>query len=120
MLLTNTTIDNIARFISLLVIFGIVLAATYFSTKFIANVSRGRTRTGNMDIIETIQVTQNKHLQIVKVGSKYIVIAVCKDTITYLTELNEDELEIKETENAEAINFAGVLEKVKEKLPKKK
>ena len=67
-----------------------------------------------MELIETLRISNNKYLQIVKIGSKYLCMAVCKDTVTMLVELGEED--IIRPESAEVnMNFQGILEKVKNK-----
>jgi len=120
MLLTMNHWENVTRFISVLLIFLFVLAITYFATRYIANVQRGKTFEKNTSVIETVRLSQTKYIQIVRVGTRYLAIAVCKDTVTMLAELREDELDLEAVQNAELPGFADLLEKAKEKLPKKK
>ena len=57
---------------------------------------------GNIKVIESTRLSSNKILEIVKAGDKCVLIAVCKDTVTYLGEINENTLEFKETETKES------------------
>ena len=47
---SNGSINSIARFLTLLVIFALVLAITYFTTHFVAKSQRGIVRAANMQI----------------------------------------------------------------------
>jgi flagellar protein FliO/FliZ len=51
-------------------------------------------------------------MQIIQVGKKYLVIAVCKDTIVTLTEVSEEDIKIPEYGNGKDV-FSKILEKVK-------
>ncbi len=82
---------NIARFLTLLVIFLLVLGVTFYTTKFIARTQQGRIHSTNMEIMETMPVANGKYLQIVRIGGKYVVLAIAKDSITKITELAEGE-----------------------------
>ena len=82
-------VSSSAQFITVLLIFLFVVAITYFTTRYIAGYQKNLIRTGNMELVESLRISNNKYLQIVKTGNKYLVIAVCKDTVTFLTELEE-------------------------------
>ena len=78
----------------------------------------------NIQVIETFRVNNNKFIQIIQVGKKYLVISVCKDTINILAELIEEELIWKpSTEDFQGSNinesFQEVFNKLKDKIPRK-
>ena len=113
MLLTvSDGINSFAQFLTVLVIFFFVLAITYFTTRYIAKIEKNRIVTGNMELIEALRISANKYLQIVKVGNRYLCIAVCKDTVTMLTELEEEEIKIVESESL-SMDFRMILERMK-------
>lgn len=115
MILTVTDkVDGIAQFITVLVIFVLVLGMTAFVTKWIAGYQKAKLSTGNMEVIETLRISTNKFLQIVRVGNKYLAIAVCKDTITMLTEVPEEQMDLERTVTAGNFNFRDFLEKAKQ------
>ena len=70
----------------------------------------------NMEIIDTMRIAQNKYLQIVRVGDKYLVIAVCKDSVTMLTELPKDSISLKQMMKQQNISFKEVFGKVKDNV----
>lgn len=109
-------VSSSAQFITVLLIFLFVVAITYFTTRYIAGYQKNLVRTGNMELVESLRISNNKYLQIVKTGNKYLVIAVCKDTVTFLTELEESELIISQ-EEAVGLDFKGLLEKAKQLRP---
>ena len=61
--------------------------------------------------METSRIAPNKYLQIVRAGDKYILLAVCKDTVTMLSELDPDTLKPKQ-ETAQ-MDFRQILEKAR-------
>ena len=65
---------------------------------------------GNIEIIETARISQNKYLQIVRAGKTYMVIAVCKDTVTMLGEVSEDELTLDDP-SAKRTSFKELFDK---------
>ena len=121
MILTiSDSIDSFVQFLTVLIIFIFVLVITYLTTRYIAGVQKNRIKTGNMEIIETLRISNNKYLQIVKAGSKYLVMAVCRDTVTMLTELDEKELVFVESDTVSLPDFKGILEKAKQMQKKNK
>lgn len=110
MLLAINSLNNITRFISLLIIFAFVLAITYFTTRYIANYQKGKIDNGNIKIIETARISQDKLLQIIKVGTRYFLIALSKNDVTYLAELKEDEIKVCENGTSNLLGFSDFLE----------
>jgi flagellar protein FliO/FliZ len=106
--------NSIAHFFTVLILFALVLAATYYTTKFVARTQEGKAKTGNLEVLETIVVAPGRFLQIVRIGSKYAAIGVGKEEITFLTELKEDDFTLPEEKSG---SFAGILQKMKEKFP---
>lgn len=89
----KSTWESLLELLGVIIIFIIVVVACYYTTRFVAGKQVKNRRNGNIELIETYSIAQNKYLQLLKVGKKYIVISVSKDNITLLTELNEDEIE---------------------------
>lgn len=115
MLSINSGIESVVQFLTTLFIFVFVLVITYFVTKYIAAVQKGKVRAGNMELIETLRISNNKYLQIVRVGNKYFCMAVCKDTVTMLGEIGKEELTFPEDDVNAAMDFQAILEKMKQK-----
>lgn len=115
MLLTITdSVSSFAQFITVLIIFIFVLGVTYFTTRYIAGYQKARIKTGNMELVESLRISNNKYLQIVRAGERYIVMAVCKDTVTLLAELEKDELVFIDQGEAAVPDFKGVLDKARQ------
>lgn len=109
--------NNAVRFISLLLVFAFVLAITYFTTRFIAGYQKGKLANSNISIIETTRITQDKYIQIVKIGKRYVAIAVCKNEITKLLDLEEDDIVLNQDLEEQKNKYSGfldVLEKIKQ------
>ncbi len=116
---------SVFRLIGVLLVFLFVLAVAYATTKWIAHYQQGIAANRNIQVIETFRITNNKFIQIIQVGERYLVISVCKDTINILTEITEDELVWKPSNEEEGdrsginSNFQEILENLKKKLPRK-
>ncbi len=111
------------RLVGVLLIFVFVLVITYVSTRWIARYQRGMNANKNIQVMETFRITNNKYIQIVKIGKVCLAIAVCKDTVSVLCQLEEEDLEWKPDSNDPVSgmheNFADILSKLKGKLPRK-
>ena len=117
------------QLIGVVLVFLLVLALTYFTSKWIGNYQRVNMKNKNLQIIESINVGSNKFICLVKAGEVYLVVAVGKDEITMLAQLTEEQLsELPVYDSNEvgafgksvaADNFQEVLEKVKQHFPKK-
>lgn len=111
--------DSVFQLIGVSVLFIIILVITYYTTKFVGGVKMGMTKNSNFKVLETFKVTQNKYLQLIQVGTRYFVIAIGKDDIRFLAELNENEIIRQEDAKPLTGNFTelfhSVLKKQKEK-----
>lgn len=114
MLLTGmSATDSYLQFITVLVLFVFVLGITYVTTKWIANYQKGKNAGSNLEVIETMRITNNKYIQIVRAGNKYLVIAVGKDEIHMLAEFPEEELMFTDTNAGSNMDFGSILDKFK-------
>ena len=117
----SSRIEAFAQLITLLIIFIFVLAVTYYVTRFVGNYQKNKLSGSNINILETMRIANNKYIQIVKIGSRVFAIAVAKDTVSYLCELDEDELIYKESSSGKMLinndNFKEILEKFKKEKP---
>lgn len=113
----STRLESIWQLFTITVIFLVVLAVTYYTTKLIAKLQKNNVYNRNIEVIETYKLTANKYIQIVKTGDKYLAIAIAKDSVTMLTELNGDQLEILNTGTDTTGNtqsFSDIFNKLKD------
>ena len=111
-LLTGTP-GSYAQFITVLLIFVVVLGITAVVTRWLASYQKQQSVNENIEIIETTRIVNNKYIQIIRAGEKYMVIAVCKDTVTMLGEIPEDSL--KATRPVQNFGFKELLDKAMNK-----
>ena len=112
--LMSSRLEAFAQLFTLLIVFIFVLAATYFATRFVGNYQKNKLSGSN------IQISNTKYIQVIKVGGKCFAIAVTKDNVSFLCELNEDELIYNSSSDTGTINkesFKAVLEKFKKDKP---
>lgn len=110
-----STVENTIELIGLLFVFIIILVAAYFASKFIGQSKLGQVRNKNFQVIETYKVTPNKFLQLVKIGNKYVVIAIGKDEIHEITELSEEEVILSVDSEHPSVKFSDLITRVQKK-----
>ena len=108
-LLSSHSLSDIAQFFTVLIVFIFVLALSMFCAKWVGNFQKVQQSGGSAEVIETIRIAQGKWVQIIRIGSKYKVIAISRDTVTYLGDV--DESDIKVTDPAEKKSFSEILSK---------
>lgn len=112
-------VDSAAQFLTVLVIFVIVLLITRYTLKWAGKYQKFTSNNRNFEVIETFKVTSNKYLQLIRAGEKYLVISIGKDEINILTELSKDEIDFGSAEASSDDGFAKLLSKAKEHVRKK-
>ena len=121
--LISSSIESFIQLIGVLFIFVFVLLITYFTTKWMGNIQKGRFSSSNLLLIETISIGNGKLICLLEAGTVYLVVAVGKDEVSLLAQLSKEELkDVSFLNNKESEHISGsfqeVLEKVKEKIPK--
>ena len=112
--------DSYSQFMTVLLLFVFVLAVTAFVTKWIGGYQKGKSAGANMELVDALRLSNNKYIQIVKIGRKYLALAVCKDTVTMLSEIPEEDLSFPEGSDGSAFSFRDVLSKIqKERILEK-
>ncbi len=118
--LSERRTDSYVQFVTVLLLFVFVLAVTAFVTKWIGGYQKGRSVGKNMELVEALRLSNNKYVQIVRIGRKYLALAVCKDTVTMLSEIPEEDLDFPEGSTGSALGFKDVLAKIqKERILEK-
>lgn len=110
-LVSVTRLNSIMQLLGLAILFVFVLAATYFTSKWVGAYGQKQVKNKNIKIIETYRINQNKYIQIIKVADKYLAIAVSKDNVEFLTEIEEANLNLLDDNKKNAINFNDIFSK---------
>ena len=111
--------ESFTQFLTVILVFVLVLGLTYLTTRFVGNYQKTRALTRNFEVIETYRITNGKYLQIVKIGRKYVVIGIGKDDITTICELSEDDIKAVPEQSVQGFDsFRSILEKAGAKLGK--
>ena len=116
-LVHSSKTESILELILLLGIFVFVLVACVLTTRFVAGHQMQRGRNGNFKPIETYQITQNRYLHLVQIGTRYFVVSVTKENISFIAELKEDEIVARPQKGAQR-SFKEILSEFKVKVDK--
>ncbi len=108
MLLTG--MDGYVQLITVLVIFVVVLAIAAVVTKYIARYQKAQGLGSNIEVLETAQIAAGKYVQLVRIGDTYAAIAVCKDTVTMLCQVPEEQITRREQSGEPGIRFKELLD----------
>ncbi|MBQ8199528.1 MAG: flagellar biosynthetic protein FliO [Lachnospiraceae bacterium] len=114
-LMSSGAVESVVQLFTAIIIFVFVLFITFWTTRFIAKYQKQTMTSGNMEVVETTRIAPNKYLQIVRVGDRYFVIGIGKDTITMLSEIEAEQLNLKTDSEGDIqpIDFRAILEKAK-------
>lgn len=113
--------QNVLELIAVLIVFIFVLAATYYVTKWIGKSGVVQMQSKNIKVIETFKIAQNKYIQIIQLGDKYYSIAVTKDNITFLSALDEEQLDLtKKDKEVTVLPFQDILNRLDKRQKKEK
>ena len=112
-LTASGSLESFVQFITILLLFLFVLAITYVVTRWVSGIQKIQMTGKNMELVETMRISNSKYLQIVRTGEKYLVIAVCKDTVTMLSELSADEISLSSETEENSLSFREILDKIK-------
>ena len=117
-LLHGSKTESILELIMLLGIFALVLVACVLTTRFIAGHQMQRGRSSNFKPIETYQITQNRYLHLVQIGTRYFVVSVTKENISFIAELKEEEIVVRQEKTGMQRSFKEILSDFKVKVDK--
>ncbi|MBR7090814.1 MAG: flagellar biosynthetic protein FliO [Lachnospiraceae bacterium] len=73
------------------------------------NYQKAQASGDSAEVIETIRIAQGKWIQIIRIGSKYKVIAVSRDSVTYLGDVDESDIKVRDSEEKKL--FSEILSK---------
>ena len=115
---STTRFEAFVQLITLVLIFALVLGLTYFVTRFVGNYQKNKLTGTNISVIETIRISSSKYIQLIQIGSRYFAIAVCKDTVTLIGEIEQNDLVLTDnTTQVQSESFKTILDKFKKYKP---
>lgn len=103
--------ESFLQLIGVLLIFAFVLALTYLTTRWMAGCcQKGRGNNRNLRVIESMGIGNGNLLSIVQAGDEYLLVAVGKDKVTMLMQLDKEEIKDVQQES-----FQNILSRFKDK-----
>lgn len=115
--------DAFIKLVVSILIFVFVLVLTRITTVYIAKLQKTGMAGNNITVIETQRLSNTKYLHIVKIGEEYFALASGKDTVSFISKIDSQGLNLplenlEEEGGATPNTFANVLEKFKKKQDK--
>ena len=117
-LILSSRAEGFAQFITAILIFVFVLALTCFTTRFVGKFQQVRGYR-NFESIESFRITNGKYLQLVRVGSKYIVIGIGKDSVTKICEVSEEDVKLLSEQQQMPDAFKDLIDKARMRVGKR-
>lgn len=120
LLLTSgfSTLASIIKLILLLIVFIGLLAAASWFTKWYAGSAMAKQKFHNVSVIESYPFGSGRTIFILKIGKKYVAVAVAKDAVTVLAELTEEELDLEPQKLPEQGSFHDMFSELVRKAKK--
>jgi flagellar protein FliO/FliZ len=72
--------------------FALVVGLAFFVTRFLAKAQFSRKSTANLRVVEAASVAPQSTVQLVKAGERLFLLGVTRERITFLAEINDDDL----------------------------
>lgn len=117
----SAVVSMIGQFFFLIIVFIGVLYLAYLSTKFIAKNRINALNGNNIKVIESVFVGGQASVQLIKIGEQYFLISVCKDNVSFLTEVKPESIVEKKEDNANpTLSFESYLKDYISKLKGRK
>lgn len=108
-----TTLDNVVQLISVFLLFLFVLFLAYLAARISGSLQANSwQKNRNIKVIEVFRLTNNKLIEIVQIGQKYYALAVGKDEVHVICQMDEEEV-VTYNSNVQPVDFKTILEKMK-------
>lgn len=95
-----SSLESFFNLLGVVIVFLAVLGLSYIVTRWLGGSGLLQQWNRNISVIESYKLGPNKYIQIVRIGKKYISIGIGKDTIEYLSEIPEEELDLQSNQEA--------------------
>ena len=112
--------NSVVQFLTVLLIFAVVLVVTLFVTRWLGNYQKQQSVGNNIEVVESTRISPNSFVEIVRVGTKYVAIAVSKENVTLLCEVSQEDIAEVKDASAGIADFGSIFNKVKAGMLEKK
>ncbi|WP_029689046.1 flagellar biosynthetic protein FliO [Thermoanaerobacter sp. A7A] len=106
--------EYVFQLIWYLIVFLLVIGVAFYITRFIGQSTLRYTRSTNLQVIDYVMLGRDKGLYILKVGNKFFLIGVSNTNITYLTEINKEDLKFVTNDKNFVTNLNTSIERLKQ------
>ena len=114
-LASSSPLQTIGQLFFILIVFvGIVILAIYV-TKFVGGARYTHRGNKNLKLMDSIGLGFQNGIHLVQVGKKYVLLGITKDRITFLCELNENEINEAEIDIEDKPSFETYLNRIMKK-----
>ena len=113
--------SSVFQFVQVSIIFGAVIIICILVTRFVGNYQKGVTMNSGIQVVQTARLTNNKYLQVVKIGDRYVVLGISKDNITMLLELDPEEIDsiLPKKNSSFSKSLGDIMSRTKDSFPKR-
>lgn len=104
---------GIAELLSAILIFVLVLLATYFTARIVGSIEKQKMTGRNIKVVESLRLPGGKSVYLIQAGERYMLLSESKDRVGLISELPEDFVPLS-TDTAETdttTDFKKLLEK---------
>lgn len=98
-------------FLYIMLVLAFIILVCWFILRLTGRVRKRGSASGNLYLVESILVSAQNVVQIVKAGDKYLVIGVTKERITLLSELDAEQIKEITPNTPIGASFSKVLER---------
>lgn len=109
----SSSLESIGQLICVILLFLLVLFLAYLAARITGSFqSNMMNKHSNIKVIEVFRLSNNKLIEIVRIGEHYYALAVGKDNVSLIAQLDKDEI-IQPDVTLEPINFKNILDKMR-------
>ena len=112
----SSSVSSGAQFLTILLVFIFVLIVTYATTRFVGKFQKIQSMSSNFESIEAYKLNNNNYLQLVRIGDKYYVLSVSKDSTSLICEVDEEQLDLEGRDQPVMDGFSQLYTRAKEKF----
>lgn len=101
--------------LSVIILFFVILWGAYYATKYLGKLQFKRNNGSNMSIVEVLPVGPQKTVQLIRVGTEYMIIGVSKDQISFMKGVDESTLNLEKDRSEMVVPFSAYMKKLVKK-----
>lgn len=107
-------VTEVAQFLTVIFLFIVIMVLTYLTTRFIAGYQKTHSGSSNIESVDMMRLSPSQYVQIIRIGTKYVAIAVSKDSIEKLCELSSEDVEAVTQSESSGNSFKDIMDKIKQ------